>query len=259
MINDRDGDRMEYIVKIDAFEGPLDLLLYLIKEMKISIDEVNMTEVTNQYLDYIHQMEELDLVIASEYLVMAAYLVHIKSRHLLPQYEMKPEGTEYEEDPEEQLRERLKLYKKFKDIVPHLYALYEERCQYLAKIPTDLSKEIRIDLKDLLQHKGDVYDLLSAFNRVLRRYQLHRPLKTTIASQTITVEERMKEIEAYLQAHRQTTFEVLYKQCPTREHVVVTFMALLELAKQNVLKVKQDQLFGAIYIHYSKGEEDSHE
>ena len=225
--------------------------------MKISIDEVNMTDVTNQYLDYIHQMEQLDLVIASEYLVMAAHLVHIKSRMMLPQNEMKPEGNEYEENPEEILKERLKTYKKFKDLVPHLHALYEERSQFLAKIPTDLSNEMKLDLKDILQHEGDVYDLLSAFNRVLRRYQLYRPIRTTIAQQTVTIEDRIEELHEYLGKHRYTTFEALYSLSPTREHVVVTFMALLELAKQNVLRIKQDHLFDAIYIHYFKGEEDS--
>lgn len=249
---------MEYIVKIDAFEGPLDLLLYLIKEMKISIDELNMTDITKQYLDYIHQMEQLDLVIASEYLVMAANLVHIKSKMMLPQNEMKPEGNEYEENPEELLKRRLKTYKKFKDVVPHLHALFEQRSYYLAKIPTDLSKELKLDLKEILSQKGDVYDLLSAFNRVLRRLQLHQPIKATIATQSVTIEDRIEELHSFFQKHRYTTFNALYSQSPTKEHAVVTFMALLELAKQHILRIKQDNLFDEIYIHYLKGE-DSHE
>lgn len=249
---------MEYLVKIDAFEGPLDLLLYLIKEMKISIDDVNMTDITMQYLDYIHQMEQLDLVIASEFLLMAANLVQLKSKMMLPQNEKTgPDGEAYEENPEKEFKERLKAYKRFKDMVPHLQALYEERSQFLAKVPTDLSKEIKVDPKEILKGNADVYDLLSAFNRVLRRYQLHQPMKTRIEHQTITIEDRIGQLRDYFKNHRETTFKSLYGESPTKEHVVVTFMALLELAKENILRITQVGAFDEIYIHYTGGE--SHE
>lgn len=244
----RVGDRMEYQVKISAFEGPMDLLLYLIKEAKISIDEVKVSEITDQYLSFIHAMEQLNLEIASEYMVMAAYLVYIKSKMILPQKDVAIDSPEYEANPEAQLKKRLKIYKVFKDLVPYFRAQEEERSLYLSKIPTDLSAELKQDIKLVPNDEVDFYDLLSAFNRILRRYNLHRPIRTKIEQQTITIDERINQVKDYFSEFKEATFSELSKERQDREFFVVTFMAVLELAKEKFLWIRQQKSFDEIYL-----------
>jgi segregation and condensation protein A len=250
---------MEYQVKIDAFEGPLDLLLYLMKDMKISIDEINVSQITEQYLTFIHQMEKLNLEIASEYLVMAAHLVYIKSKMMLPKKEKVDNEEGYEENPEEKLKKRLKIYKLFKDLVPLFHELEEERSQYLMKIPTDLTQDIKLEVKEILNQDTDVYDLLSAFNRVLRRFMLHKPLKTKIEHQTITIEERILELRNFLIERQQVKFSELYQERIDKEYVVTTFMAILELAREKFLRISQGHLFDDIFLNYISESGEKHE
>jgi segregation and condensation protein A len=249
---------MEYQVKLDQFEGPLDLLLYLIKEMKISIDDINVSKITEQYIQFIHQMEKLNLEIASEYLVMAAHLVYIKSKMMLPKVKQEDDHIVYEENPEEKLKMRLKVYKMFKDVIPLFQAYEEERSHYLTKIPTDLSNDFKLEAKEILNKHAEVSDLLAAFNRVLRRYNLHKPLKTKIEHQTITIEERINQVKGFLLKKGHACFTDLWNNESTKEYVVVTFLAILELAKESVVKLSQDELFDSILINYvgeeSRGE-----
>ncbi|NLC94689.1 MAG: segregation/condensation protein A [Bacilli bacterium] len=241
---------MEYLVTIDAFQGPLDLLLYLIKEARIDIDNVNVSEITQQYLDYLHAMEDLNLEIASEYLRLAAYLIYIKSRKMLPQSNLDDENISYEENPEEQLKRRLKLYSIFKDVVSFFQEQETERENYLTKIPSDLSEELKIETKDFLLQDVDIYDLLSAYNRVLKRYSLHKPIKTKIKPQTITIDERIQELSDLFRTRKKLRFTEIFEENVTKELIVVTFMAILELTKHHVIRLHQDTLFQDIYIEY---------
>lgn len=248
---------MEYQVKIDAFEGPLDLLLYLIKDTQISIDDINVTHITEQYINFIHAMEKLNLEVASEYLVMAAHLVYIKSKMMLPKTIVDEENINYEENPEEKLKMRLKIYKLFKDITPFLRNLEEERSTYLNKIPTDLSNEIKLEVKDILVKDNNVYDLLSAFNKVLRRYMLHKPMKTKIQQQSITIEDRIISVRKMVKKHERLNFIDLYTLDDSKEVIVLTFMAILELAKEKEIKISQDDLFENIFIDYIERSEEN--
>lgn len=241
---------MEYLVTIDAFQGPLDLLLYLIKEARIDIDNINVSEITQQYLDYLHAMEDLNLEIASEYLRLAAYLIYIKSRKMLPQSNLDDENISYEENPEEQLKRRLKLYSIFKDVVSFFQEQETERENYLTKIPSDLSEELKIETKDFLLQDVDIYDLLSAYNRVLKRYSLHKPIKTKIKPQTITIDERIQELSDLFRTRKKLRFTEIFEENVTKELIVVTFMAILELTKHHVIRLHQDTLFQDIYIEY---------
>lgn len=241
---------MEYLVTIDAFQGPLDLLLYLIKEARIDIDNVNVSEITQQYLDYLHAIEDLNLEIASEYLRLAAYLIYIKSRKMLPQSNLDDENISYEENPEEQLKRRLKLYSIFKDVVSFFQEQETERENYLTKIPSDLSEELKIETKDFLLQDVDIYDLLSAYNRVLKRYSLHKPIKTKIKPQTITIDERIQELSDLFRTRKKLRFTEIFEENVTKELIVVTFMAILELTKHHVIRLHQDTLFQDIYIEY---------
>ena len=242
---------MEYQVKIDAFEGPLDLLLYLIKDMKISIDEINVSIITEQYINFIHAMEQLNLEVASEYLVMAAHLVLIKSKMMLPKPKLDDENDEYIENPEEKLKQRLRIYKLFKDMTPFFQVLEEERSKHLLKIPSDLSSELQVDSKDLLIKDASVYDLLGAYNRVLRRYLLHKPIKTKIQQQSITIEERIRDVSQMIKERMQVSFNELYSKKSSREYIVLTFMAVLELAREKVISISQDALFEEIILKYN--------
>ncbi|ERJ12815.1 segregation and condensation protein A [Haloplasma contractile] len=239
---------MEYKVKIDAFEGPLDLLLFMIKDMKVDIDDVNVTEITDQYLNFIRSMEELNLEVASEYLVMAAHLTYIKSKMILPKPKL-DEDLEYEEeDPEEKLKRRLKLYKLFKDVSEKFKDLEEERGKHLTKLPTDLSSEVKTDARELLSDDVDATELLSAFNRVLRRYNLHKPLQTKIRTRTITIEERINQLNDLFADVDEIMFANLFDENTTRELVVTTFLAILELAKAKTISIEQDHTYDDILI-----------
>ena len=241
---------MEYKVKIDEFEGPLDLLLYLIKEAKISIDNINVAEITEQYIDFIHNMEKLNLEIASEYLVMAAYLTFIKSRMMLPKASIDNEEIDYEENPEEKLKMRLKIYKLFKDIIPYFKEQEEERSNFITKIPTDLSNEFKLDSKEIIIADNTVYDLLSAFNKVLKRYQLHRPIKAKIKQQNITIDDRIVELRLLLKEKQSLRFIDIITSDSSKEFIVVTFLAILELAKNKLIYINQSELYQDIFINY---------
>ncbi len=247
---------MEYQVKIDDFEGPLDLLLYLIKDMKISIDKVNVSEITQQYIDFIHAMEKFNLEVASEYLVMAAYLIYIKSKMMLPKANLDNENIDYEENPEEKLKMRLKIYKLFKDLTPYFREQEEERNNYITKIPTDLSNEFKLEVKEILNQNANVYDLLSAFNKVIKRFNLHKPIKTKITQQTMTIDERITELRSLIRTRKSLLFKELFNQTDTKEYIVVTFMAVLELAKEKTININQDELFTDIYVNYNENREE---
>jgi segregation and condensation protein A len=243
---------MPYQVKIDAFEGPLDLLLHLINRLEIDIYDIPVAQITEQYLVYIKTMNELKLDVASEFLVMAATLLAIKSKMLLPKHEESFEETEteipYEEDPRDELVERLIEYRKYKEAAQDLKSLEEERGLMYTKPPSDLSdfaKEIQPERSEL---NVSLYDMLAAFQKLLRRKKLQRPMATKITRQEISIEKRMTEIMVELrQLKGRKSFNALFPY-PDKEHVVVTFLAILELIKRKVIDVEQQENFSEIFV-----------
>ncbi|MFT4413158.1 segregation/condensation protein A [Fredinandcohnia humi] len=240
-----------YSVKIDSFEGPLDLLLHLINRLEIDIYDIPVAEITEQYLLYIHAMKELQLDIASEYLVMAATLLAIKSKMLLPKQEEElVEGEmeiEYEEDPREELMMRLIEYRKYKEAAEDLKVLEEERSQLFTKPPSDLS-EFAKDVNMDRSLDVNLYDMLSAFQKLLRRKKLQKPLSTRIARQEIPIERRMEEIISELKGFKgRKKFSELFPY-HDKNHVVVTFLAILELMKNNLILIEQQNNFSDIFI-----------
>lgn len=234
---------MDYIVTIDNFDGPLDLLLHLIKKMDIDIYDISIEEVTKQYLNYINTMKELNLDIASEYLVMASELMEIKSASLLPKKET--EDDEYEEDPREQLIQRLIEYKRYKELVPSFKDLEEERKKEFTKEPNDLSEfkvEEEMDLGDLT-----LDDLVNAFNEFLKRKQLEKPLNTKITKKEYSVKKRNVEIKNILKKKKKIEFEELF-DIMSKDYIVVTFLSILDLAKKQDLYIKQEDNFNKIYL-----------
>ncbi len=232
---------MEYKVIINDFEGPLDLLLHLIKESNIDIFDIRIEEVTKQYFNFIHRMEELNLNIASEYLSMAAELIEMKSMTLLPK---KTDLKEEEEDPREQLIERLLAYQQYKELSLKLKEMEENRKQVYTKNPTDLSIfEEKKEITDAIT----VDSLMEAFQKFLEKKELLKPLHTKIATKEYSVEKRSLEIKEILKEKKRVSFLELF-DVMTKDFVVVTFLSILSLARDQELCICQDQNFNTIYL-----------
>ncbi|MDP4162505.1 MAG: segregation/condensation protein A [Bacillota bacterium] len=243
---------MQYNVKIDAFEGPLDLLLHLINRLEIDIYDIPVAEITGQYLIYIHTMKELKLDIASEFLVMAATLLAIKSKMLLPKHEENihedAENIQFEEDPRDELVERLIEYRKYKEAAHDLKTLEEERGLMYTKPPSDLSDFAKELQPEKVEMNVSLYDMLGAFQKLLRRKKLQKPMATKIARQEISIEKRMTEILLELKnLRRRKSFTELFPY-PDKEHIVVTFLAILELIKRKEIDVEQQGNFEEIFV-----------
>ena len=232
---------MEYEVKIDAFEGPLDLLLHLIKESKVDIWDIKIVDITEQYLNYIKSMEKLNLNIASEYLVMASELMEMKSKLLLPRTKL--EDEEEEEDPREKLIQKLIEYQKYKDMTKNFKELEENRHEFFTKPPESLKEyapEGTIVNSDL-----SLDDLMKAFEKFLQRKEQEKPLATTVTKREITVEERRTSIRNILKKKKKVDFFELFEEV-TKEYIVVTFLAVLEMARKQELVINKENNFDNI-------------
>ena len=239
-------------MKIDAFEGPLDLLLHLINRLEIDIYDIPVAQITEQYLIYIKTMNELKLDIASEFLVMAATLLAIKSKMLLPKHEEvivdQEDEIAFEDDPRDELVERLIEYRKYKEAAHDLKTLEEERGLMYTKPPSDLSDFSKEKQPEKSELNVSLYDMLAAFQKLLRRKKLQRPMATKIARQEISIEKRMTEIMVELkQLKGRKSFNDLFPY-PDKEHVVVTFLAVLELIKRKEIDVEQRGNFSEIFV-----------
>lgn len=232
---------MNYEVKIDAFEGPLDLLLHLIKESKVDIWDIKIVDITDQYLNYIKSMESLNLNIASEYLVMASELMELKSRMLLPRYQ--EESEEEEIDPREQLIHRLIEYQKYKEMTKNFKELEEVRHEFYTKAPESLKDYV--EEGTVINSDVTLDDLMKAFEKFLERKKQEKPLSTTVTKKEITVEERRNSIKNILKEKKKVDFFELFEEI-TKEYIVVTFLAVLEMAKKQELAIYQENNFDHI-------------
>jgi len=239
----------QYEVKIDAFEGPLDLLLHLIQRFEIDIYDIPVSEITDQYVLYIHTMKELELDIASEYLVMAAELLAMKSKSILPNHEEQADwDAVFEEDPREELMNRLLVYKQFKEAANVFQDRESERAMIFTRNPTDLS-EYGPGPEDITMPTDvTIYDMLGALQKLFKRKKLQEPLQTKIVREEISIERRMGEIVDYLkQLKKRTNFISLFPY-NDKESIVVTFLAILELMKTKEIIVEQEQNFSDIFL-----------
>ena len=245
---------MPISVKLPVFEGPLDLLLHLIEKNKIDIYDIPITKITDQYLEYVHQMDREDMDVTSEFLVMAATLLDIKSRMLLPR-EVDSETGEEEADPREELVQRLLEYKMYKYLSEELSVCREQAgVRYFRS--RNLPREVRtyqppIDYGQLL--KGtDLNSLQKVFGEVLRRKKSRRdPIRGgfgKIRPEEVNIESKSLYIRAYLKVHPRTDFRALLESQESREEVIVTFLILLELMKTQKVQIVQDSIGGKILI-----------
>jgi len=234
----------EYKVKFEVFEGPLDLLLYLIKKEEVDIYEMNLTRLATQFIEYIDTMRLLDLEVAGEFLVMAATLMYIKSRELLPKdQQVQPEDEEDEDDPRWELIRQLVEYKKFKDAAAELGTLEARQEDTFPRAPGKLEFETEAPSRS----EASLFDLLNAVNTVLQRFN-QRPDQRDIFEDKWTVSEKIEQIVRDIQERTRLKFSELFAGVTSRTEVVVTFLALLELIRLKQLTAVQAQPFGEIEI-----------
>lgn len=243
---------MELKVKLEVFEGPLDLLLHLLDKNKVSIYDIPIVEITNQYLEYIREMQRQDLNIMSEFLVMAATLLEIKSKWLLPKEKTEDED---EVDPRAELMEQLLQYKLFKYMSQELKDRQIDAGRRLYKnqsIPEEVrSYEEPLDLEELTRG-WDLKKLHAIFESVMRK-QVDKmdPIRSRfgkIEREEVSLDEKMIYLETYCQEHPHFSFRELLERQGSKVEIIVTFLAMLEFMKTGRIRIVQEQLFDEIYI-----------
>ena len=239
------SDYMDYSVKIDEFEGPLDLLLHLIKEDNIDIYDISIDKITKDYLDYINKMEELNINVASSYLVMASELMEIKSKSLLPSNKKEEVSENEEEVSRERLISKLIEYKKYKEITNSFKELESLRKEIYIKSPENIKNYI--DEKITNDNDISVNDLIKAFSLFLERKNLEKPLNTKITNKEYSVKERKSSIRNILKERKKLEFTELLNEY-NKSFIVVTFLSILEMTKDNEIDLKQEDNFSKIYI-----------
>lgn len=231
---------------INDFEGPLDLLLHLVKTAKMDIYEIDTKYIIDKYLEFIKSIPNDDLDDASEYLVMASELIHLKSRLLL---NLKDESTndedEYSINSEEDLKNKLIEYEKYQNITSVFKELEEKRNEFFTKLPENLSEYA--EKKEVLDGNMDAELLKEALIELQKRMNYQKPINTKITRKEISVEERKEYIREYLTRRKNVKFTDLFEEY-TKDLVVATFLSILDMCKQKEITLKQDSNFSEIYI-----------
>jgi len=232
---------MEYKVKLDVFEGPLDLLLYLVKKNEFEIQDIPVNVITEQYLEYLNLMQLLNLDIAGEFLVMATTLMHIKSKMLLPPEESPDDETE-EDDPREELVRRLLEYKRFKEAAINLQDMERERATYFTRFPA----EVEMDAGDPPFFEASLFDLISAFSKVLKG--MPKDVFHQVIKDEFTVTEKVHEIFHLLVKKQSVFFSNLFGKAKNKMEAITIFLAILELIRLKEIIFFQNSHFQNIEI-----------
>lgn len=234
----------EYKVKLEVFEGPLDLLLYLIKRDEVDIYDIPIEHITKQYLEFMDLFKMLDLEVAGEFVVMAANLIYIKSRSLLPAAVQPPEEEIDEEDPRWELVRQLLEYKKFKEAAGHLGQREIAREGLFPRVPESAEQAVERPLGDV-----SVFDLINAFNKVLKRIEEKREDLREIFEENFTVADKIDLILKITTTDVPLKFTELFSSAASRSEIVITFLALLELIRLKQMRCVQPESFGEIEVH----------
>jgi len=231
-------------IHLEAFKGPLDLLLHLIKKEEIDISDIPIARITEQYLEYIQIMKDLNINLAAEWLVMASTLIYIKSRMLVPQEKTEDSDEEGSEDPRNELVYQLLEHQKFKNAAEMLYTREEVENAVWNNPPEDAlddaNKIVAVSL----------FDLLKAFNEVVQRFEDQQVLE--VDHEEFTVEQKITDIRNRLLIHEQILFSSLFGEIRSKRHLIVTFLALLELVRMNEVWLYQKGAFEEIQISKKK-------
>jgi segregation and condensation protein A len=234
---------MEYKIESQKFEGPLDLLLHLIKQSDINIQDICIEDITHQYLNYINLMETMNLNIASEYLVMAAELIEIKSSALLPR--ISKTEDEFEEDPKEQLIKRLLEYEQYKDVTKNLKELEKFRKEIYTKEPSNLLEYN--DFEENINYGVSLNDLLLALSKLIDENQTKKPLNTKVTNKEYNIQKKCYEIKKILRKNQRIEFKELFKEY-SKETIVITFLAILSMSKKQEIEIEQEDNFNNIFL-----------
>jgi len=235
---------MTYKLKLDVFEGPLDLLLYLIKKNDLDICDIPIAEVTDQYMEYIEMMKMLDLEVVGEFLVMAATLMQIKSKMLLPPDPS--EEPEEEEDPRDELMRRLQEYRIFKEVAEQLKEReIQQKDFYPRRVDSEQRKELQDEAKEVY-FEANLFDLINAFTKALRKFKEKAVYEIT--EEEFTVEQKIHDILHLLLKVNKVFLNDLFDKARSKPEVIVIFMAILELIRLREIKVMQKRLFSDIEI-----------
>lgn len=237
----------EYKVQFEVFEGPLDLLLYLIKKEEVDIYEVNLTKLATQFIEYVELMRQFDLEVAGEFLVMASTLMFIKSRELLPveQQAVVEEGDEEGEDPRWELIRQLVEYKKFKDAAAQLQTLELRQENVYPRVPGKLEFPVE---EVAAKPEAGIFDLLNAVNGILKRFADKTASTREIYEDKWTVSEKIEFVRNLITERGSVKFSELFEKAANRAEVVCTFLALLELIRLKQLACAQPEPFAEIEI-----------
>ena len=234
-------------IKLDAFEGPLDLLLHLIKKEEIDIWNIPIARITEQYLDYLHVMEDLNINLAGEWLLMAATLIYIKSKMLLPADPAMSTQEDSQEDPRKELVYQLLEHQKFKNAAQMLYTREEVENAVWHNPPPEVVED----------EKGVVavtlFDLVRAFHEIVQRFEAQRAMELT--QEEVSIEEKIADIRRLFLVHNTLLFSNFFADARSKRHLIVTFLALLELVRLREIWVYQKKTFDEIYI--TKGKSSS--
>ncbi|OCN04609.1 chromosome segregation protein ScpA [Erysipelotrichaceae bacterium MTC7] len=236
---------MDFEIHIDQFDGPLDLMLHLVKENQLDLFDLDVNILADQYLAYINAFESMQLEVASEYLSELAGLLEYKSKRLLPREKVEI-AEEYEEDQRDKLVQRLLEYEKFKKASATFEKHYESR-QKMMERPLSHDAEKFMKQVTMEDYRGNPYDLIKAMNRVIRRFELSQPLETQMTIQEMSSEERSDQLRERLkQVVGKISFEDLCSDCTSLHMVVVSFLAILDLIKNQEVQFsvdKEDQIW----------------
>jgi segregation and condensation protein A len=237
---------VDYLIDINNFHGPLDLLLHLVKSKEQDIYEINTSEIIEEYLNYINTMKDLNIDVASEFMVMAATLIHLKSRMLLGMTEENNDAeTEYEINSEDDLKKRILEYEKYKKMTEVFKEMEEKRSEFYTKSPMSL-KEFT---DESISNDGSVTidDLVAALLAYKERINYQKPINTKITRRELSVEDQMNSIKGKLKVNKKMNFVDLFEEV-NKEYLIVTFLAILQMSKNDEIMIYQDNNFDNIVV-----------
>lgn len=237
---------MDYLIDINNFHGPLDLLLHLVRSTEMDIYEIDTSVIIEEYLNYIEKMQDLNIDVASEFLVMAATLVHLKSKMLIGSTEEnESEETEFEINSEDELKTRILEYEKYKNMTEVFKELEEKRNDFFTKEPVSLKEYSDMGLKN--DGSVTIEDLVQALLAYQDRLNEQKPIHTKITKKELSVEDRIVSIKDKLKITKKIDFLDLFEEV-TREYLIVTFLAILQMNKNDEINIYQEQNFGNIVV-----------
>ena len=239
----------DYPVRLTNFEGPLDLLIHLIKKHEVDVYDIPIALISQQYIDYLDLMREINLDVAGEFLVMAATLIHIKSRMLVPRVEAGVEADEPEEDPRDALVQRLLEHQRFKAAAEMLHECETVRSAQWTRPDERLAELAGAPFERELE--ADLFSLLQAFQAVLARARDRQPA-IRLPAEVVSIEARMQEMLARLTKSSSCGFDELFADLSSRQEIIVTFLATLELIRTKLIRVLQARVCGPIRIYLSE-------